>query len=1170
LSAVKFDSDATQFIAGPVPAFYSEALMSMCSVSERFRSRSYFRLSSVILGVIFNCAVVFAQQIGVTYSAAAQTDAALKSLSPANQAVMQRLSRLGELSINDLRYYPGDISNGGASDLDDSAWQKLELPSSAPTDAVWLRKWIEVPKTLDGYDPTGAKIFLREPTRSGLTVFCNGRRVARGEDMEPIVLFNSAQPGDKLLLAIRLEKTDKPKHLRPMALRLDFSPNRPNPQVLYTEFLSAALLVPSLTSGSASAKESLEQAIASVDLKALDAGNQQGFDTSLRKANEDLAAVEPILRESTYHLTGNSHIDAAWLWPWTETIDVVKRTYGTAAQLMDEYPTYTFTQSAAQYNVWLAEKYPDLNERIKRRIQEGRWEVVGGMWVEPDLNMPDGESLVRQLLIGKRTYQQLYGVDVRIGWNPDSFGYTWQLPQIYKKAGVDYFVTQKMSWNDTNQLPLKLFWWESPDGSKVLTYFPDGYGNSNFSPVRLGNDLVHARTLAPGLNDMLDLYGVGDHGGGPTRSLLDEGLQWMKADRAVPKMKFGTAQSYFNNVEGRISTHSPVWNYETAARGETHLPTPPKGRISIPTWKDELYLEFHRGVFTTQSNHKRNMRESEELVLNAEKYASLAWLDRQPYPATELTEAWKKVLFNQFHDLAAGSGVGIIYKDAQQDYDHVRWATQEVDTKALGAIEMRINTLSGGSSGSVPVLIVNPLGWERSGLVEARVQMPVPASAISVLDSKGHVLPSEIVSSDHVTNTYQVLIGAKDIPSLGYEVVTVVPGKRIVASDLKTSGTTMENSALKVTVDRKTGCITSLYDKRSQFEAMAPNSCGNELIAFRDQPKMFDAWNIDADFDKSFTTLDTADSVQLVKSGPLRATIRVTRSWQNSKFVQDIVLYSGGDEVKVVNDIDWHETHVLLKAGFDLAASGPFATYEIPFGTIQRPTTRNNSWEDAKFEVPAIRWADLGDGQHGFSLINESKYGYDAVGHTLRISLLRSPTDPDPNADRGDHRFSYVLFPHGGDWKQALTVRRGYESNYGLQAVQVGAHTGTLPLRHSFIAVAAQNVVLTAVKKAEESNALILRFYEWEGRDGDVRIQIPSGAKSATLTNLLEHPEGPTLSIEHGDVVTVPTHPYEIVTVKIEYPALTQSLVFLPHPSTSAASWPDRGSRRKHRRAAPS
>ena len=1093
----------------------------------------------VVLAIVFllGAASGRAQRIGVTYNADAQTDAALKRLSPAAQVVMQRLSHIGVLPLSDLRYYVGSLPNGGAIDLDDASWQTIQMPFTASADPIWLRKWIEVPKRLDGYDLTGAKIWLQQPSRGGLTIYLNGQAAAKGEDMEPIVLFGSAKPGDKLLIAIRLEKTAAPKRLRRMELHTDFAPGRPNPQVLYTEFVSAALLVPSLATDRLSI---VDESIESVDLKALDAGDQQAFDASLNKAKAGLASLDPIFQGATYNLTGNSHIDAAWLWPWTETVDVVRRTFDTAAQLMDEYPTYTYTQSAAQYNVWIADKYPSINEKIKQRIKDGRWEIVGGMWVEPDLNMPDGESLVRQLLIGKRTYKQLYDVDVRIGWNPDSFGYNWQLPQIYKKAGVDYFVTQKMSWNETNQLPLKLFWWESPDGSKVLAYFPDGYGNTNFSPVRLANDLVHARTLAPGLNDMMDLYGVGDHGGGPTRALLDEGLQWMQPEREVPKMRFETAQTFFNDVQARLSAESPVWNYETAAKGETQLPAPAEGQITIPTWKDELYLEFHRGVFTTQSNQKRNMREAEEEVLDAEKYASLAWLDGRPYPSAELNDAWKKVLFNQFHDLAAGSGIGEIYKDAQQDYDQVRWATQEVASKSLNTLEAHVDTRAAAVSGSVPLMIVNPLGWQRSGLVEADVQMPAATSDVSVLGSKGLVLPSEIVSSDRTTNTYHLLVGAKDIPSLGYEVVRVAPGKRAFASDLKASGTTLENSVLRVTVDPRTGCITSLYDKKSHFETLAQNSCGNELIAFQDKPKMFDAWNIDADFDKSFTKLDTADSVKLIESGPLRADIRVTRTWQSSKFVQDVVLYSGSDEIDVVNDIDWHETHVLLKAAFDLAASGPMATYEIPYGTIQRPTTRNNSWEDAKFEVPAIRWADLGDGEHGFSLINESKYGYDAAGHTLRISLLRSTTDPDPNADRGHHHFSYALYPHAGTWKQALTVRRGYEYNYRLHAVQVDAHAGPFPPRRSFIALDDRNVVLTAVKKAEDRNALIVRFYEWAGEDGSVRIQVPKGATTARLANLMEQPEGTPLAIENGNVITVPTHPYEIVTVDVEYPASAQ------------------------------
>jgi len=1096
-----------------------------------------FRVGTIaMLAVCAAGHVAIAQHFGSPVDAAAQTEAALKSLSPGAQAVMGRLSKFGALPVGELSYHAGDLPNGSAIDLDDSSWQKGEPPFRVPEDVVWLRKWIEVPKTFGGYDLTGARIRLMGPTRGAQAIYFNGQRVAGGEDMEPIILFDSAKPGDRLLLAIMLGKTEKPKFIRSLRLLVDVAPGRPNPEDLHTEFLTAALLVPSLAPNSATEKATLEESITAVDLKALDAGDQTAFDASLRKAHADLEGIKPLLHSVDFHLTGNSHIDAAWLWPWTETVDVVKRTFGSALQLMDEYPAYTYTQSAAQYNLWMADKYPDINAKIKQRIEQGRWEIVGGMWVEPDLNMPCGESLVRQLLIGQRVFKQLYGVTTRIGWNPDSFGYNWQLPQIYKKSGVDYFVTQKMGWNDTNQLPLKLFWWESPDGSKVLAYFPDGYGNSNFSPIRLANGLVYSRTVDPGIRDMMDLYGVGDHGGGPTRALLDQGLQWMQPDKIVPVMKFGTAQAYFANIETKLAENSPVWNYKTVATGNTSLPTPPDGKISIPTWKDELYLEFHRGVFTTQANHKQNMREAEEQTLNAEKWSSIAWLSGTPYPAEQLNEAWKKVLFNQFHDLAAGSGIGAIYKDAQKDYDEVRWATNEATSNALRAVQASIDTRA--AAGSVPLLIFNPLGWQRSGLVEADVRMPAPArDGVAVLDHDNRTVPSEVVSNDKETGTYRLLIKAPPVPSLGYEVLHVVAGPRRFTSDLTVHGLTMENALLRVVVDPNTGCITSLYEKKSNFETLAPNSCGNQLIAFKDTPKQFDAWNIDADFEKVFTKLDRVDSVQLIEKGPLRAVVRVTRSWNDSKFVQDIELSSGTDEVDVVNDIDWHETHILLKAAFQLSASSPMATYEIPYGVIQRPTTRNNSWEDAKFEVPALFWADLGNAQHGFSLINQSKYGYDAVGNTLRLTLLRSPVDPDPNADRGHHHFSYALYPHGGDWRQALTVRHGYEYNYELKAMQVAAHAGTLPPEHSFLRIGAENVVLTAVKKAEDGNALICRFYEWEGKDGNVSIRLPKGLVSAKLANLMEQPEGASLEIEGGDKVTVPAHPYEIVTVEAEYPA---------------------------------
>jgi alpha-mannosidase len=1079
--------------------------------------------------VLFACRMVHAQS-------RKEMDEILHTLPAQSQKTVERLGSFENLPVDDWHYHVGDLPHGEDPALNDSSWPMAKPHSKAPTEAVWYRRLIEVPKTLNGYDLTGARIWFQFRANANgpvpEIVYFNGRRVALGEDMEPIVLFDQAKPGDKVLVAVKLLETVDRKNFSAVSTRIDFDKSRPNPSDLRMEFLSSAVALPSLSKQPKQDMATLEKAIGTVDLSALDANNQPKFDASLKAATQQLETLKPTLQQATLHLTGNSHIDAAWLWPASETVDVVKRTFSTALQLMNEYPDYTYTQSAAAYNDWMATKYPAINNEIKKRIKEGRWEVVGGMWVEPDLNMPDGESQVRSLLIGKRWFQKEYGVDVRIGWNPDSFGYNWQLPQIYKRSGVDYFVTQKMTWNDTNQLPFKLFWWESPDGSKVLTYFPHDYANRSLNPVRLSADLATARKRAPGMEEMMDLYGVGDHGGGPTRAMLDEGNHWAKDNMIVPKMQFGTAQSYFSNVETKLAPESQTWNYNSIAKGYKY-PEPEAGKISIPTWKDEMYLEYHRGVFTTQAQHKRNMRESEEQTLNAEKYASLAWLHGNAYPNDQLTDAWKKITFNGFHDLAAGSGIGVIYKEAQVEFDQVRLETSEISSKSLHTLAENINTKA---AGDVPVLVFNPLAWNRTGLTTVDVQLPeATGNGISLLDDHSNVVPTKVLSSDAKTGAYKLLVQAEDVPSLGYKVLHAVAGDKSFKTDLKASGTTMENSILRVEVDPKTGCITSLFDKKTNFESIAKGACGNQLQTFADLPKEYDAWNIDPGTLDRMTSISEVDSVKLVEQGPMRAVIRVSRTWQKSRFVQDIQLYANSDTVDVINDIDWHETHVLLKAAFPLAASGPMATYEIPYGSIERPTTRNNTWEQARFEVPALRWADLGDGSHGFSLLNEAKYGYDAVGNTLRLTLLRSPTSPDPDADRGHQHFSYALYPHAGTWKQAVTERRGYEYNYELRAQQVTSHQGALPLEHSYASVAPENVVLTALKKSEDDNALIFRVFEWAGKQGDVTFTVPAGASGATETNLMEKPTGSALTVS-GDKLTAHIHPYEILSVRVDYP----------------------------------
>ena len=1074
---------------------------------------------------------LFLAIVAITRPAAAQN----QKPNPVRETVSQ-LRSLTRLPAEEWRFHAGDLAHGEDVTLDDSGWPVVKNKSDAPQGAVWYRRWIVVPPTLNGYDLTGTKLWFQFSVSANGSVpeivYFNGRRVAMGEDLEPILLLDPVKPGDKVLVAVKCLQTVDKKRFEEATVRVEFASNRPSPLDLLQEIESASALAPSLGTNEQGIEEKIDGAAKAVDLNALAAANQQAFDTSLEKAHALLLEVRADLQGTAVNLTGNAHIDAAWLWPWTETVDVVHRTFGTALQLMNEYPQYTYTQSAAAYNQWMEEKYPSLHQQIVERVKQGRWEMVGGMWVEPDLNMPDGESLVRQLLIGKRYFKEKFGVDVRIGWNPDSFGYNWQLPQIYKKSGIDYFVTQKMAWNDTNKLPLKLFWWQSPDGSRVLAYFPHDYVN-DIDPARIASDVAIAKKLNPGTPVMMHLFGIGDHGGGPTRSMLDSGLHWTASDRVGPPMKFGTAQEFFSQIEGKLDTeHAPTWNYKVMASGDAWIPAPPEGKMSLPVWNDELYFEYHRGVMTTQANHKRNMRESEEQLLNAEKYSSIAWLFGAPYPHERFNDAWQKALFNQFHDLAAGSGIGVIYKDAQRDYDVIRWTTEEASTGALDDISSRVNTTVQPSA--VPMMVVNPLGWPRTDLATFDVQMPKAAEGISVTDAQGQNVPFQVLSVDKSTHTYNLLAEVKDVPSLGYEVLQVVGRGNRNATDLKTDGLMLENSLLRVTIDPKTGCITSIYSKAGKFESLAPGGCGNQLQAFKDTPKDYDAWNIDADFENQVTLLDKADSVSLVEKGPVRATIRIVRTWQNSKFVQDISLYAGLNRVDVNNNIDWHETHVLLKAAFPLAASGPEAAYEIPYGSIERPTTRNNSWERAKFEVPALRWADLGDGNHGFSLINESKYGYDAKANVLRLSLLRSPTWPDPEADRGHHQFSFSLYPHAGDWKQALTVRRGYEFNYPLRAFQVEPHTGTLPARHSFVEVASDNVVLTALKKAEGGDALVLRFYEWAGKTGEVRINLPEGANAASIINLMEKPGNQSLPVTNHQV-TVPVHPYEIVSLRVEF-----------------------------------
>ena len=1051
------------------------------------------------------------------------------------KATLERLRSTVQVPVSDWRGHAADLAHPEEAGLNDSDWSPVKVNEPWKKAAYWLRKTVEIPQQFNGYSPKGAKLqldlYITSDESVNVSVFSNGMLVSRGEEETqlPITLTENAEPGQKFVVAVRVLGPGEKTRVHRSQLLITPPSTRPDPGLIADEIDSVHPLIDAYADGKEQRDQVLDSAVKAIDLAALDKGDQVAFDASLRKSQQTLEQLRPYVKKFSIHATGNSHIDMAWLWPWTETVEVTRNTFGSVLELMNEYPQLTFTMATAQTYQWMEDKYPAMFQQIQQRVKEGRWEIVGGMWVEPDLNLPAGESLARQLLYGKRYFQQKFGVDVKIGWNPDSFGYNWQLPQIYKRAGVDYFVTQKIYWNDTTKFPYKLFRWEAPDGSSLLTYFPHDYANQ-LEPAKMANDLSEyapamwksdptSPSMPDGALNMMFLFGVGDHGGGPTRKDLDTGLRWQQKDVVYPELHFDTAGNYFAELQKSISD------------------------LKIPTWKDELYLEFHRGVQTTQSEEKKHNRKSEVLILNAEKLAAIDSLFGGEYPKPEFERAWKNILFNQFHDILPGSGIHINYVDAARKYDESDHITKDISRKALNDIAANVKTQ--GTS----ALVFNPLSWARTEVVEADVQMPGAFQTLLAKDSSGQPVPLEVIKTDNNNNEARIRMLVSGVPPLGYKTISLsVAGRPFTKPGLTARVDLLENEYLRVAIDPQTGCITSLFDKRSNTESLAPavqsegapanlngKPCGNLLQTFVDKPKEWDAWNIDADFTKEHTDLMQADSVKLVENTPLKAVVRVEKHTTNSKFVQDITMYAGIPRLDVKMNVDWNEKHVLLKVAFPVSVTAEKATFEIPYGSIERPTTRRTPEEKAKFEVPALKWADLSDAKHGLSLLNDCKYGYDAKDNVLRLSLLRSPTWPDPHTDEGHHEFTYSLYPHGGTWKDAMTVRQGYELNYPLMATVVQAHNGPLPAEHSFVSTGANNVVITAVKQAEDDKSMIIRFYEWAGKQANVDIHLPRTASKAYDVNLIEKGEQPLTLSANGAEVMVPTKPYEIRTVRVEF-----------------------------------
>jgi len=1012
-----------------------------------------------------------------------------------------------------------DAPDGGRPDLDDSDWD-LVSPSHTwhgEWQNAWYRKDIVVPQKVAGFEVGGAPVTLTCAIDDDGEVYLNGALKQSFHWAEGRAeLTPQAGPGEVVRVALKAKNQGGVGRL--MDARLEFGRLREITQgikgMLDSLDVAGALLPPLRLRSELAPREprgqaraarrwtqALERAGSRIDFAAAEHGDGERLLASLATAQEELKPFAELARDNVVHIIGNSHIDLAWLWRWPETIQVCRDTFRSALDIMKDYPDFIYAQSQAQAYLWMEEHAPEIFDEIRRRVAEGRWEIVGGMWTEPDCNLPSGESFVRQAVYGKRYFLRKFGVDVKLGWNPDSFGFAWSLPQIYKKCGMTAFSTTKIGWNEVTRFPYHSFCWEGPDGSRVFVYWPTSGLGGGLSAREIIFDLGDFKRNT-GLPFTLRLYGVGDHGGGPSRAMLDEA-------------QTATSLPVFPRVE-HMRAHDFI---EKLIPAREH-----------PVWRDELYLEHHRGVQTTQARNKRDNRRAERAMHAAELFCSWASRLGKPYPKARMWEAWRLTMFNQFHDILPGSSINGVYVDSAEDYRRLFKLTDGMIDGALRAIAAEADTRGNGT----PVVIFNPLSWARDGLVEVQVTAAQTRRGVTVRDSHGREIPSQIAADR------KLLFIARGAPAMGFAVYHVVDG--LPAKPYRTGVSArehvIENRFLRAEVDPRTGWVKSIHDKRAGGPPPAGREVlagvGNELQVFEDPEN---AWEVPWHFWKRPVALDKGAEIEVVEAGPVRAVIRITRRMGESVFVQDLTLCERTPRLDVRMRVEWRAKHKLLKVAFPVCVDPGVAAYEIPYATIERTTKPRTAGEKAKFEVPAQAWADLSQRGYGVSLMNDCKHGYDIRDNVMRLSLLRASTEPDPHADEGDHEFTYSIYPHRGDWRTGGTVRAAYELNYALEARVVKAHAsgappaGALGRSASLVAAGPENIVLQVVKRAEDSGDWVLRWYETNGKRTVAAITLPRQPRRVCETDLMENElrEIPT----RGRTLQVPTGKYEIKTVKV-------------------------------------
>ena len=777
---------------------------------------------------------------------------------------------------------------------------------------------------------------------------------------------------------------------------------------------------------------------------------------------------------------GHTHIDVAWLWTLEQTREKAQRSFSTVIKLMEQYPEYKFMSSQPQLYAFVKENAPELYGKIKQAVKDGRWEVEGAMWLEADCNLTSGESLVRQIIFGKRFMKEEFGVDSRILWLPDVFGYSAAMPQILKKSGVDKFVTSKISWNETNKMPYDAFMWQGIDGTELFTYFlttrakkPFGENDSDDRHTSYCGKIQPAQVIGTWKrfqqkaysDETLIAFGYGDGGGGPTKDMLEQQRRLAYGLPGYPKTQISFAGEFLERVEKKFLENSAKLK-------------------KMPKWVGELYLELHRGTYTSIAKNKKNNRKSELAYQRIEALSVIDMLNGGSYPQEAINENWRKILLNQFHDIIPGSSIFEVYEDSDKQYAEILETAKSIQKEKIDGIVKSIKTDGG-------LFVYNPNGFAANGTVS--------------VDGK------------------TVYIGS--IPPFGYKVVKDYKAD----NNITFFENGMENDFFKVTL--RNGKIVSVYDKRNGFEAIEQGKYANEIQIFEDIPKFYDAWEITDYYAEKMWTADELVLEERISDGT-RAGIRQVRKYLNSTIEQKIWLYSDIDRIDFETVIDWKEAHMLVKAAFPVNVNAVEATYDIQFGSVKRPTHKNTSWDEAKFEVCAHKWADISDNGYGVSILNDCKYGYSADGNTLKLTLLKCATDPNKNADKEVHKFTYSLYPHKGTVYEADTIKQAYMLNQPLVAEKIGAQNGAGEETFSLFGCDKDNVIMETVKKAENESGVILRMYESKNMKTKANIALGKEFKKAFLCDLMENEikEIPLC----GNLLPIEISGFEILTLKLK------------------------------------